>query len=134
MAKIYLAARYSRREELCTYRDELEDMGHTVTSRWLKPNPAGEEKEAVGELPIYDQQLLACYNLTDIIKADIFLAFTEEPTFEHVRGTRHTEFGFALALDKMCIIVGPIENIIYSLEKVQQYPTWPTAREALRYE
>lgn len=33
--KIYLAARYTRREELCAYRAELEQAGFTVTSRWL---------------------------------------------------------------------------------------------------
>jgi len=33
--KIYLASRYSRREELCGYRTQLESMGVEVTSRWL---------------------------------------------------------------------------------------------------
>jgi len=33
--KIYLAARYSRREELAAYRTELEALGHTVQARWL---------------------------------------------------------------------------------------------------
>ena len=40
--KIYLAARYSRREELCGYRSELEAIGHTVTSRWLNGKPQRE--------------------------------------------------------------------------------------------
>jgi hypothetical protein len=35
LASIYLAARYSRREELCGYRTDLERAGFTVTSRWL---------------------------------------------------------------------------------------------------
>lgn len=33
--RIYLAARYSRREELLGYRADLEAAGHIVTSRWL---------------------------------------------------------------------------------------------------
>ncbi len=33
--KIYLAARYSRRLELLTYREQLVGMGHEVTSSWL---------------------------------------------------------------------------------------------------
>lgn len=36
--KIYLAARYGRREELAGYRKELEAEGHIVTSRWLRGN------------------------------------------------------------------------------------------------
>lgn len=38
MSRIYLAARYSRREELCAYGDDLWTLGHTVTSRWLAGN------------------------------------------------------------------------------------------------
>jgi hypothetical protein len=32
---IYLAARYSRREELCRYRESLRSLGYRITSRWL---------------------------------------------------------------------------------------------------
>ena len=33
--KIYLAARYSRMEELRGYADELAAAGHVITSRWI---------------------------------------------------------------------------------------------------
>lgn len=53
----YLAARYSRREELCGYRSQLENDGHTVTGRWLNGShqissagsPIGESGEALVE-------------------------------------------------------------------------------------
>lgn len=32
---VYLAARYSRNEEMRRIRDGLESMGHLVTSRWI---------------------------------------------------------------------------------------------------
>jgi hypothetical protein len=38
MSRVYLAARYSRREELCRYADDLRAIGHTITSRWLDGN------------------------------------------------------------------------------------------------
>ena len=55
--RIYLASRYSRREELCRYRSELEDQGHTVQARWLNGEhqlandgtPIGEHGEALVE-------------------------------------------------------------------------------------
>lgn len=55
--KIYLAARYSRREELCGYRSELEARGHRVQARWLngehqlsnEGTPIGENGEALVE-------------------------------------------------------------------------------------
>jgi hypothetical protein len=33
---VYLAARYSRREELLRYVADLEERGYIVTSRWLQ--------------------------------------------------------------------------------------------------
>lgn len=36
--KIYLAARYSRLNELKNYCIELENIGYTITSRWIKGN------------------------------------------------------------------------------------------------
>lgn len=55
--RIYLAARYSRRLELCGYRDLLAALGHEVTSRWLNGEhqisdhgvPIGEQGEALVE-------------------------------------------------------------------------------------
>jgi HD-like signal output (HDOD) protein len=34
-AKLYLASRYARREELNKHAGELENLGYIVTSRWL---------------------------------------------------------------------------------------------------
>lgn len=33
--RIYLASRYSRREELCGYRSQLQAIGYDVQARWL---------------------------------------------------------------------------------------------------
>ena len=35
MTAYYLAARYSRREELCGYRADLQRLGIEVPARWL---------------------------------------------------------------------------------------------------
>lgn len=55
--RIYLAARYSRRLELCGYRDQLRAAGHDVQAVWLNGEhqisdtgqPIGEHGEALVE-------------------------------------------------------------------------------------
>jgi hypothetical protein len=43
--KIYLAARYSRRPEMCRYAQQLENLGYEVTSRWLNGTHGGRHVE-----------------------------------------------------------------------------------------
>ncbi|HZZ79637.1 MAG TPA: hypothetical protein VFE62_14045 [Gemmataceae bacterium] len=47
---IYLAARYSRRVELCGYREQLRAMGHTVDAVWLNgEHQISDTGEPIGE-------------------------------------------------------------------------------------
>jgi nucleoside 2-deoxyribosyltransferase len=122
--KIYLAARYSRREELCGYRERLEQLGHTVTSRWLKGNhQISNEGIPLNELGLPfrgpDDQAaemrarFAAEDLADVRTADMLVAFTEEPRSIKTRGGRHVEFGYALALGILVVIVGPEETVFH---------------------
>jgi hypothetical protein len=111
---IYLAARYSRREELCGYRKQLEEVGHVVTSRWLN-----------GDHPISDDGLnaddeservrYAEEDWSDLLAADWVINFTEQPRGTSSRGGRHVEFGAALALQKYCFVIGPRENVFHHM-------------------
>lgn len=135
--KIYLAARYSRRLELCGYRESLQFAGHLVTSRWLngshqidrdglKLGALGEEyvesgtEERAAEL----RDFFASEDMEDVRNADLVLAFTEEPRADASRGGRHVEAGLALAWGKPLRIVGPRENIFYSLKRVIRYESF----------
>lgn len=143
--KIYLAARYSRREELCGYRAELEAMGHTVTSRWLngsyqideKGKPIGDHGEALvetGETTEADR--LRAHFVTedceDVRSADCVISFTEPPRSAlGNRGGRHVEFGMAVALGKLLIVVGHRENLFHYLPNVVFRFDWESARSAI---
>src|ERR1022692_562430 len=106
--KVYLAARYSRRDELREYKTRLEAEGIEVTSRWL------EEKEPLdsqmGQHSDEFYVMTATIDLDDIDKADLVLFFSEDPLVGWVRGGRHVEFGYALGTDKPIAIIGPKEN------------------------
>lgn len=137
--RIYLAARYSRREELCGYRTQLDHIfgaiGWEVRSRWLAgahqwEGPIGDVARAYedrGETPP-EAVRFALDDWEDVLAADIVINFTEAPrTATTSRGGRHVEFGIALGLGKRVIVVGHRENVFHLLPVVEFYPTWGDA-------
>ena len=112
--RIYLASRYSRREELCRYRSELEDQGHTVQARWLNGEhqlandgtPIGEHGEALVEGALRSGEHLsqheqseraaklraqfACDDWEDVTVAELVINFTEPPRSIGAAGTSNT--------------------------------------------
>lgn len=136
---IYLAARYSRRAELCGYRDTLTAMGHIVTSRWLNGDhqisdngqPIGETGEALIEgddgstspKAIALRERFAQEDIKDVKDADILIAFTEPPRSNASRGGRHVELGIALGLGIKVWVIGHRENIFCWLPEVSFFPS-----------
>ena len=140
MSSIYLASRYSRREELCGYKALLEERGHKVPARWLLGDHQAHGLEAVkavngdGPIPTHQAVKFAEDNVEDILNADTLICFTEKPRKHKTRGGRHTEFGIFLGLRFMTgqwdrrrslLVVGPIEHIFYALPEVDgRYKTF----------
>lgn len=149
--RFYLAARYSRREELLGVRDVIEALGGEVTSRWLNGNhqisdtgvPIGDEGEQLVEDPDGDlaagdgeraaalRAKFAMDDYQDVRRADVLVAFTEPPRSTASRGGRHVELGLALAWTEHIIIVGPRENVFCWLPWVDHYERWDTAALAI---
>lgn len=153
--KIYLAARYSRREELCAYRSELEAMGHIVQARWLNGEhqlsdtgtPIGEYGAALVEGTLRSGEHLseneqserasvlrskfALDDWEDVNSAELVLSFTEAPRSKANRGGRHVEYGIALANKARVVVVGFRENIFHWLEWVEFFQTWEEAKQAI---
>jgi nucleoside 2-deoxyribosyltransferase len=128
MFKAYVAARFSRGDELSGYRDELEKLGVEVTSRWL--NGGHEWVGTVDEdIPVEQQAIFAKEDLEDIDAAEVFICFTESPSSPYARGGRHVEFGYALAKKMPIVVVGHRENVFYCLPypQVAFVETWEEA-------
>lgn len=152
--RIYLAARYSRRLELCGYRDALRAAGHSVQAVWLDGEhqisnegvPIGEGGEALVEGTLRPGERLSQTDMSDraaalrqkfakddfrdVTMCELCIAFTEEPRASASRGGRHVELGIALGMMKQVWIVGPRENIFCWLEDVRQFDTFD---ECLRH-
>lgn len=147
---IYLAACYSRRLELCGYREQLEALGHVVTSRWLNGKhqisdsgkPIGDQGEALVESDDNSssncaaalREIFACEDVNDVRDASMIVNFTEVPRSEKNRGGRHVEMGIAIEKRMRLIVVGHRENIFHWLPDVEFYATWEQCLTALEAE
>lgn len=123
--KIYLAARYSRYPEMQQYAEQLQALGHTVTSRWIAGNHQISDAGLSEEGSQAERVRFAEEDFFDLVQADAVISFTEEPrSLNSSRGGRHVEFGMAIAFEKWCAVVGWRENIFHCMEEVNFYPTW----------
>jgi nucleoside 2-deoxyribosyltransferase len=135
--KIYLAARYSRREELCKYREQLRQAGYFVDAVWLNGRhqisdngvPIGDkgvqlvegDDESTSLESVALSQKFAQEDMRDVIDCDLLIAFTEKPRSGFSRGGRHVELGIAIGFGKPVWIVGPRENIFCWLQDIRQF-------------
>ena len=118
--KIYLAASFSRKNDLREYARELRASGHIVTSRWLREL----SKPDSDMLPDKSYKEYAFRDLEDIDDANAFVIFTVAPTELIKRGGKHFEAGYAYARGKQLFVIGPDENIFYQLPEFKHYATF----------
>ena len=131
--KIYLAARYSRREELLAYKADLEAKGHTVSARWLlgehQAHPGALKVESAEDTMPPESRAFAEDDVADIERADLLVAFSEPPRSGNSRGGRHVEFGMAFAWGIPLCVVGPAENVFHTLHDISRFDTWAACLE-----
>lgn len=111
MKRVYLAARYDRRDELREYRNVLEEWGIIVTSRWLD-----EQEPLNSQMGQHTEEFYittARVDLDDVDTADTIIFFSEDPLVGFRRGGRHVEYGYALKGGKNIIVCGPKENVFH---------------------
>lgn len=127
--RIYLAARYSRFEEMQSVRKDLETCGHKVTSRWINGGHKLTDDGLSEEGKEIERLRFAVEDLDDLYAADVVVSFTEPPRSANSRGGRHVEFGVALAIHMPVVVVGPRENVFHCLSQVEWYPDYETFKK-----
>jgi len=123
--KIYIAARFSKRHDAHNLGVALRVLGHTIVSRWSLPDsdhvkPVGLSEQAADK----ERERFATEDLEDIEACDWCVSLMETPRNDS-RGGRHVEFGYAMALKKKLIIIGPKETVFHNLPQVKHYKTVP---------
>jgi len=116
--KVYLASRFSRREELAEYAAQLEAAGIEVTSRWLKGgHQISDDQLNDGAAELALGARYAMEDTLDLAAADCCVFFSEEPRSTSSRGGRHVEYGITLMGNiigerkRRILLVGPRENV-----------------------
>jgi hypothetical protein len=130
---VYLAARYSRREELNRYADELRVNGYLVNCRWLNGNHQISDDGLSTEAKAEERTRFATEDWDDLMAARICISFTETPRGTNSRGGRHVEFGAARAAGKVCIVIGPRENVFHCLPGIDQFTNWEEFRRSMNF-
>ena len=124
--RIYLASRWSRRDELKGYALQLADAGHEIVSRWLY-----EHRELTICAPLEEGRAYARADMFDLHRAECVVSFTEEPGKApgRNRGGRHVELGIALGRrpHMQIVVVGHRENVFHYLDQVEYFRTWEPA-------
>lgn len=59
--------------------------------------------------------------MDEIRASDILLYLSEKEDNPWGRGGRHVEFGYALGLDKLIWVIGPLENIFHYLSNTLNF-------------
>lgn len=120
MFRVYIASRYSRRDEMRNVAEQLSERGFIVSSTWLQEdyplnmNLDGLTPEQHAEIATQDYD--------DIVGSDIMVFFAEDQNNQPPRGGRHVEVGIALALGVRIYIIGERENIFHYLPDIKVVP------------
>jgi nucleoside 2-deoxyribosyltransferase len=120
--KIYLAARYDRRNEMEEYAFELESrLKQKVVSTWhcllVEPNIELEKHSN-------KMKQAAERDLEDLNKADCLILFSDERGSKNNGGGKDFEAGYAYGKGLEIISIGPYENVFHFLEDVERYETF----------
>ena len=154
--RIYLAAMFSDKDQIAKCGAELEAMGITFTSRWVKEDVP--HTVTIQDLASTYHQETAAADIGDILSSDKMIMFcptdqklADVPVRSLARGGRHFEAGLFYGLilteryveyhnDRELILVGKRENVFHFLDgsgaakdypAIVQFDTWADAKDYL---
>lgn len=115
---IYVAASCRRIKEARQVADVLLRKGHSVTSTWL--SETYEPDVELTQLTPQELMEAATLDLADIDRSDAIVFLSEDSIKQPPRGSRHVEFGYALANGCNAFVIGSgPENLFHYLPFVR---------------
>lgn len=123
MDKIYLASGFSNSVKMRHYKQILEAMGFTITSRWIdydqRPAKNGDWEELYRRISVKD--------LYDVEECDIIIVDALKPS---TRGGYNTELGYGYAINKHIIVIhedNDLSNVFFYLPGIVLVNNWNEA-------
>lgn len=105
--KIYIAAKYHKRQELRPLSEALRFLGHEMTSRWIWDH---EEGKTIADAAIIDVE--------DVLRADCLIFIGEPQSSKNTGGGRWFEFGLAYGKEKRLIAVLNMDSTVRRHERL----------------
>lgn len=124
MRRIYIAGRYSRRDEFNFYAGILRGRGATIDARWLTREPSAWSVKDIRrgiEGAADAGRIAAIQDFGDVCRANMLLSFTEDDDAGYTSGGRHVEYGIAYTMGLTLAIVGPRENVFHCFGHEEQF-------------
>ncbi len=117
--KIYTAATFAEQARIRAHKEQLLQLGHTITATWLEESlfvrPEGMPEETF-------ERKMAIKDLQEVSMADCLILDVENPS--RTAG-KMVECGFALAKHKLVYVVGtPPPHSIFLLLADKHFPDW----------
>jgi len=112
--RFYLAALYSKKQEMLQHSELITSkLGWQCSSSWVFNSEIGKKRDEI-----------ACLDLDDIkYESDLLIIFSYPRGTLAPGGGRWVEFGYALALEKYCVVIGNYENVFCHHPKVKVFPS-----------
>lgn len=98
--KIYTAATFTEQKRIRECKEQLIQMGHTITASWLE-----EQIKPLGMTQLQFDRKMAAKDLQEIAAADCMILDLVNPS--KTMG-KMVEYGFALAKHKLIYVVGEV--------------------------
>jgi nucleoside 2-deoxyribosyltransferase len=118
--RIYLAARYGRREEMESYAKLLAEDGHEITATWVYGGEEGLSEADIAQL-----------DYKDVERSNLVVGFTDPFGSSNTGGARHFELGLGFALGAATYIVGEREIVFHHLPEIEQFDTFEEFRKEI---
>ena len=119
--KVYLSGNFGDKKEILKAGTQLKGKGHHIQSGWLYGED-GLKKQYAGD-PEGFNRACAEKDLQDIRDSDALILFTGDYGSKSLGG-KHTEFGYAMAIGKIVIIMGKRVNVFHFRNSLKHFEYW----------
>jgi nucleoside 2-deoxyribosyltransferase len=129
MMRVYLAAHYSRKDEIKAAAKELQEIGIKVMSTWF--NERKTPNTSLTTVSDTFRRTTAKRDVGEIRCSDYFVLFSLHPDTPFTRGGHVFENGYAVACGLRTLVVGPKQHIFHYLRGVKRVDTWKQGKRWL---
>lgn len=113
--KVFLSTKWEDGHYMVNLRENLTQLGFTVVSTWLDHLDWND-----GDQSQWSNH--AVLDMNEIKECDVFVQYNR-PNTVNQRGSAYSELGSALALGKLCVVIGDRPNIFHHHPEVWYEPS-----------